>query len=85
MGVMVAKFCILLWLEAWVGYTRSDRRTTLTKIVATILLMIGATTVALAGGPSFGGDAPEIDPGSIVTGLTLFSGALLLIRNRRKA
>lgn len=47
--------------------------------------MIGATTVALAGGPSFGGDAPEIDPGSIVTGLTLFSGALLLIRNRRKA
>ena len=57
----------------------------MTKLVAITLLLLGATTVALAGSPGFGADAPEIDPGSIVTGLTLLSGAVLLIRTRRKA
>ena len=53
------------------------------RIAASILLLLGATMVAL--GDPTGFDVPEIDPGSIVSGLALFSGAVLLIRTRRKA
>ncbi len=52
----------------------------MTKLIA-ILLLVGATTVAFAGSPGF--DVPEIDPGSVVSGLVLFTGAVLLIRTRR--
>ena len=53
------------------------------KTVGMILLLLGVVSVAVAGGNSpF--PAPEIDPGSAVSALTLVSGALLVIRGRRK-
>jgi len=53
----------------------------LSKTVAKFLLMFGVAGVALAGpAPS----APEIDANSGYTALALLSGALLLIRSRRK-
>ncbi len=47
------------------------------KLVGMILLVVGMSGVALAG-------VPEIDPGSGVSALALLSGALLVIKSRRK-
>ncbi len=55
------------------------------RISGTILLFLGTASLALAGGGGFGLPAPEIDPGSAVSALTLASGVMLLIRGRRKA
>jgi hypothetical protein len=45
-----------------------------------VLLLMGLASVAFAGTPT----APEISPASGVAALTLVSGALLVIRGRRK-
>jgi LPXTG-motif cell wall-anchored protein len=50
------------------------------KCMALVLLMLG-----VAGAASAVVRVPEIDPGSAVSGLALISGALLVIRGRRKA
>ena len=52
-----------------------------TKIVGMMLFLIAVSGVALANG----GAVPEIDPGSGGTALALLSGALMVIRGRRKA
>jgi hypothetical protein len=52
------------------------------RFAGTILLFLGVAGAALAGVHP---PAPEIDPGSAVSALTLLSGALLVIRGRRKA
>ena len=50
------------------------------KITGTILLMLGLASFASATPVG----APEIDAGSAAGALTLLSGALLIIRGRRK-
>ena len=50
------------------------------KSVGIVVLLVGLSTFALAGG----GIAPEISPASGVSALALVSGALLVIRGRRK-
>jgi len=51
------------------------------KIIGIALLLTGASLVAWANGAV----VPEIDPGSGGTALALLSGALMVIRGRRKA
>ena len=51
------------------------------KLFGIFLLLVGMSSAALAT-PSAG--VPEIDPGSVVSALALFSGGLLLIKGRRK-
>ena len=50
----------------------------MTKIIGLMSLLIGLSGLAVAG------QVPEIDPGSGGTALALLSGALLVIRGRRK-
>jgi hypothetical protein len=65
----------------------------------TSLVRLALRTVCLAGGAllvlaavagtayarnPLGGDAPEIDPGSLASALALFSGGVLMLRARRK-
>ncbi|SPE34809.1 exported hypothetical protein [Candidatus Sulfopaludibacter sp. SbA6] len=50
------------------------------KIVGMLLLVIGVSGAAMA----FQVDTPEINAGSGVSALALVSGALLVIRGRRK-
>jgi hypothetical protein len=50
------------------------------KIIGTILLFVGASTLAFAGVPV----APEISPASGAAAIALVSGAVLVIRGRRK-
>ena len=47
------------------------------KVLGMALLVIGCAGTALA-------SVPEIDPGSAVSALALVSGALLVIRGRRR-
>ena len=51
------------------------------KIIGIALLLTAASLVAWANGAV----VPEIDPGSGGTALALLSGALMVIRGRRKA
>ena len=53
----------------------------LLKIAGAFMLILGVSAVALAAPPAF---TPEIDPGSAVTALTFISGAMLLVRGRRR-
>lgn len=53
------------------------------RVAGTILMLIGAAGIALAGGGGFD-PAPEIDPSSAVNGLALIGGALMVIRGRRR-
>ena len=50
------------------------------KSVGMVLLLVGLSSLAIAGGNV----VPEISPASGVAALTLVSGALLVIRGRRK-
>jgi len=50
------------------------------KFVGMVLFFVGLSSVAMAGGSA----APEISPASGVAALALVSGALLVIRGRRK-
>jgi hypothetical protein len=50
------------------------------KIIGVMLLVVGMSGAAM-GIPT---GVPEIDAGSAVNGLLLFSGALLVIKSRRK-
>jgi hypothetical protein len=50
------------------------------KIVGAILLFVGASTFAFAGVPA----VPEISPASGAAAIALVSGAILVIRARRK-
>ena len=50
------------------------------KVIGLALIVIGCVGTALAGT-----SVPEIDPGSAGSALALISGALLVIRGRRKA
>ena len=50
----------------------------MTKVVGTVLLFLGVSGLALATA------VPEIDPGSAGMGLALLSGALLILRGRKK-
>lgn len=52
----------------------------MTKTIGMVLLLIGLSGLALAGGTN----VPEIDSGSAVAAIALFSGALLVLRARRK-
>ena len=51
------------------------------KVAAAVTMMIGVAGMAMAGG-LYG--VPEIDPASAVGALALLSGALLVIRARRR-
>jgi len=55
------------------------------KILGFMVLTLGFAVSALAMGPPPPGSAPEIDPNSAISALALVSGALLVIRGRRKA
>jgi len=50
------------------------------KMIGIVLLLVSVASLAFAGGVV----VPEISPASGVAGLTLVSGALLVIRGRRK-
>jgi hypothetical protein len=50
------------------------------KIVGVILLFVGASTLAFAGVPA----VPEVSPASGAAAVALVSGAILVIRGRRK-
>ena len=50
------------------------------KIIGMMLLLVGLAGLAMADAVL----APEIDPGSATTALALLSGAMLVIRGRRK-
>lgn len=50
------------------------------KVLGTMLLLVGVAGLALAQPVP----TPEIDPGSAGTAVALLSGALLVIRARRK-
>ena len=50
------------------------------KIIGMMLLVVGASAVALAQAAP----TPEIDPKSLTSGLALLGGALLVIRASRK-
>jgi hypothetical protein len=50
------------------------------KFIAFSLLLVGAANFAFAGGVS----VPEIDGASAVSAVALLSGALLVLRARRK-
>jgi hypothetical protein len=52
------------------------------KTIGTIFLLLGMATAAMALPPP--PVAPEIDPGSTASAVTLMIGALLLIRGRRR-
>jgi len=54
----------------------------MTKIVGMTLLLIGVAGFATAAVGTVG--APEIDPTSAVGALTLLSGAVLVMRGRKK-
>jgi hypothetical protein len=49
------------------------------KIAVAALILLGMTRVAFAGGP-----VPEIDPSAAPAAVALLSGALLVIRGRRR-
>jgi hypothetical protein len=49
------------------------------KLIAVVLLLVGASVVAMAV-PS----TPEIDPASGANALALIAGALVILRSRRK-
>ena len=51
------------------------------KIAGMMMLLAGVAGLALAGGT---GPVPEIDPTSAVGAFALLSGAVLVIRGRRK-
>ena len=74
---------------------------TMSKLVAILILSFGGTTAALAdasclpilqliglcGNPGHGGkpvQAPEVDPASAMSGLTLLVGGLAVLRGRGK-
>ena len=48
------------------------------KTIGLLLLLVGVTGLA------FGAPVPEIDPGAGVSALALLSGALLVIRGRKR-
>ena len=50
------------------------------KFFGMALLLVGVSSFAFAGGQA----VPEISPASAVAALTLVSGAILVIRGRRK-
>jgi len=50
------------------------------KPIGMVLILVGISTFAFAGGPT----VPEVGPASGVAALALVSGALLVIRGRRK-
>ena len=50
------------------------------KSVGILLLLVGLSSFAFAGG----GSVPEVSPASGVAALALVSGAVLVIRGRRK-
>jgi len=50
------------------------------KFVGIVLLLVGLSTLAFAGSLA----TPEISPASGVAALALLSGAILVIRGRRK-
>ena len=50
----------------------------MSKFAGVVLLVIGASTLCLAGG------TPEIDPASGANAVALLAGALLIIRGRRR-
>ena len=51
------------------------------KSIGFLMLLLGAAGFALAGG---GSAAPEIDPATGIGALALLSGAILVIRGRRR-
>jgi hypothetical protein len=68
------------------------------QIVSLALLLLGTAGAAIADQDHRGGDhdwfhgseehsvrAPELDPASMVSGLTLLAGALVVLRGRRAA
>ena len=50
------------------------------KFVGMALLLVGASGLTLAGTPN----VPEVGPASAVAALALISGAMLVIRGRRR-
>ena len=50
------------------------------KIIGMMLIVTGLSAVAMAGAVA----APEIDAAAAVSGLAVLSGAVLIIRGRRK-
>lgn len=53
----------------------------MTKVAGAVVLMMGVAGLAMAGGIQ---GVPEIDPTSAVGAVALLSGALLVIRARRR-
>jgi hypothetical protein len=67
---------------AGVDYTLSKVKESylMNKSIGLMLLLIGASTAALAGGVT----TPEIDPAAGVAAFVMLSGTLLVIRGRRR-
>jgi hypothetical protein len=59
--------------------TQNKGRIQMTKTIGLLLLLVGVTGLA------FGGTVvPEIDPGAGVSALAVLSGAMLVIRGRKR-
>jgi hypothetical protein len=58
------------------------------KIVGMLFMLLGLSTFAVASDFNYwiegGRDVPEIDPGSAVSAAALLSGAVMVIRGRKK-
>jgi len=65
-------------LPCVMGTLTSEMEVSSMKLVGMFLLLVGVSGAALASA------VPEIDPGSSASALTLLSGALLVIKSRRK-
>lgn len=52
------------------------------RVLSFVLLTLGASAMAMA---TVVADAPEIDAGSAASALALLSGALMVIRSRRRS
>lgn len=55
------------------------------KICGLMLVVAALAVTALAGGPPFPGQVPEIDPASIASAVTLLIGGMLMFRGRLRS
>lgn len=59
-------------------------KATIMKAAGMALLLVGVSGLLMAQGDYYGFRCPEIDAASASTALTLLSGAVLMIRSRKK-
>ncbi len=79
MGPFVPFPALIVMVPEYVGSRPSNKRRSMVKMIGVMLLLMGMAGFAF-GPPA----APEISPDSATTALALVSGALLVMRGRRR-